>query len=122
MSSVLRVRHPENEWKARHIPLPAGAVEGVGLSQQRPEARVAQLGPDADRVRPVSTSYLDEPFDRETEGSQGSTHPRGNGRSVDRVASSRQGDRADRLLALMVARMVGAGPVKQRGQIRTDST
>jgi len=26
------------------------------------------------------------------------------------------------LLALMVARMGGAGPVKQRGQIRTDST
>lgn len=37
----------------------------------------------------------------------------------DRMAD---GDRADRLLAVMVARLVDAGLVKQRGRIRTDST
>ncbi|WP_160311265.1 transposase [Streptacidiphilus anmyonensis] len=33
-----------------------------------------------------------------------------------------EGDRADRLLAVMVGRLVDAGLVKQRGRIRTDST
>ncbi|MFI6318798.1 transposase [Nonomuraea sp. NPDC050556] len=37
----------------------------------------------------------------------------------DRMA---QDDRADRLLAVMVTRLVEAGLVKQRGRIRTDST
>ncbi|WP_201776930.1 transposase [Streptacidiphilus anmyonensis] len=37
----------------------------------------------------------------------------------DRMAD---GDRADRFLAVMVARLVGAGVVKQRGRVRTDST
>nr|WP_198037697.1 transposase [Streptacidiphilus jeojiense] len=34
----------------------------------------------------------------------------------------KQGDRADQLLAVMVARLVEAGLVKQRGRVRTDST
>ncbi|MDX2546926.1 transposase [Streptomyces sp. WI04-05B] len=33
-----------------------------------------------------------------------------------------QGDRADRLPALMVDRLASAGPVKRRGAVRTDST
>lgn len=39
--------------------------------------------------------------------------------SRDRVA---EGDRADRLLALVVDRLVEAGLVGRRGRIRTDST